>query len=213
MSTDDVQPSSDLPAGISKARLKDLYLPTTKEFVLVDVPEMRFILVDGEGGPNGEPFERAVRWLFATLNPIKRIAKERMGKDFVEPPLEGLWWADEMTDFIAGHEDKLKWRLMIVTADWVDRDMFERAVAAASERLGEVPDGLRLERFDEGRSVQIMYVGDYSKRAAALARRLHQEFLPRHDLTPNGHHHEIYLSDPARVAPEKMRTVVRQPVR
>lgn len=196
-----------------KARLQELYLPTTKEFVFVDVPEMQFAMLDGEGSPDDDRFKHSVRWLFSTIRPIRPIAKERMGKDFVEPPLEGLWWADDMNDLVAGHKDKLRWRLMIVMADWVDRDMFERSVATASERLGEVPDGLRLERFDEGRSVQIMYVGDYSKGAAAFARRLHEEFLPRHDLAPNGHHHEIYLSDPARVAPEKMRTVVRQPVR
>ena len=196
-----------------KARLKELYLPATKEFVFVDVPEMQFAMIDGEGSPDDDRFKHSVRWLFSAIRPIRPIAKERMGKDFVEPPLEGLWWADDMNDLIAGHKDKLKWRLMIVMADWVDRDMFERGVATASERLGEVPDGLRLERFDEGRSVQIMYVGDYSRGAAALARRLHEEFLPRHDLAPNGHQHEIYLSDPARVASEKMRTVVRQPVR
>ncbi|MGH2635264.1 MAG: GyrI-like domain-containing protein [Actinomycetota bacterium] len=118
-----------------------------------------------------------------------------------------------MRGLVAGTRDELKWRLMIVTADWVTDDMFERGVTTASERLGEVPGSLRLERFDEGRCVQIMYVGDYRTDATALARRLHHEFLPRHDLRPNGLHHEIYLSDPSRVAPEKMRTEVRQPVR
>jgi hypothetical protein len=135
-----------------------------------------------------------------------------MGKDFVEPPLEGLWWADDPNDLVAGRRDRLKWRLMIVTADWVSEEMFEEAVATASERLGEVPDTLRLERYDEGRCVQIMYIGDYRTDATSIARRLHHEFLPQHDLRPNGHHHEIYLSDPSRVAPDKMRTVVRQPV-
>lgn len=197
----------------SNARLKELYLPTTKDFVFVDVPEMPFVMIDGEGSPDGEQYKQAVKWLFSAIYPLKRIAKERMGKDFVEAPLEGLWWADDIADLIAGNKDKLKWRLMIVTADWVTDDMFEGAVATASARLGEVPANLRLERFDEGRCVQIMHVGDYSTEAATLARRLHNEFLPQHNLLPIGHHHEIYLSDPNRVAPEKMRTVVRQPVR
>jgi hypothetical protein len=196
-----------------KARLKELYLPTTKDFVFVDVPDMQFAMIDGEGDPDGDRFKQAVRWLFSAIDPLKRIAKERMGKDFVEPPLEGLWWADDVNDLIAGNRERLKWRLMIVTADWVSGEMFDQAVVTASERLGEVPDTLRLERLHEGRCVQIMHVGDYRKEAAALARRLHHEFLPRHDLAPNGHHHEIYLSDPSRVVPEKMRTVVRQPVR
>jgi hypothetical protein len=195
------------------ARLKELYLPTTKDFVFVDVPEMQFVMIDGEGSPEGEPYKHAMRWLFSVVYPIKRIARERLGKDFVEPPLEALWWAEDVDDFVAGNKDKLKWRLMIVTADWVTDEMYHRAVAIASERLGAVAGNPRLERLDEGRCVQIMHIGDYSKEAAALAKRLHEEFLPEHDLLPNGHHHEIYLSDPNRVAREKMRTVLRQPVR
>ncbi|HEY7754763.1 MAG TPA: GyrI-like domain-containing protein [Actinomycetota bacterium] len=197
---------------LSKERLKELYLPTTDDFVFVDVPELQFAMVNGEGDPDDMPFRHAVKWLFSAIYPIKRIAKERMGKDFVEPPLEGLWWADDPNDLVAGRRDRLNWRLMVVTADWVSEEMFEEAVATASGRLGEVPGTLRLERYDEGRCVQIMYIGDYRTDAASIARRLHHEFLPQHDLRPNGHHHEIYLSDPSRVAPDKMRTVVRQPV-
>jgi hypothetical protein len=198
---------------LSTEKLRELYLPSTKDFGLVDVPELQFAMLDGAGDPDGERFHHAVRWLFSAIYPIKRIAKDRMGKDFVEPPLEGLWWADDMGDVLSGNRDDLKWRLMIVTADWVTDAMFDEGVAAASERLGAAPGGLRLERFDEGRCVQIMHVGDYRTHAAAIARRLHDEFLPRHGLEADGHHHEIYLSDPSRVAPERMRTVVRQPVR
>jgi hypothetical protein len=194
-----------------RRRLEELYLPSADDFVLVDVPDLQFVMIDGEGDPAGEAFAQASRWLFAVIYPIKRVAKERMGKRFVEPPLEGLWWADDMNDFIAGNRDKLKWRLMIVTADWVYEDMFDQAVAKASERLGEPPSSLRLERFAEGTSVQIMHLGPNSEEAATIA-RLHSEFLPEHDLVPNGHHHEIYLTDPNRVAPEKRKTVLRQPV-
>jgi hypothetical protein len=164
MATDDRLASDDLPGGISRARLRELYLPTTKEFVFVDVPEMRFVMVDGEGSPDDERYRDAVKWLFAAIYPLKRIAKERMGKDFVEPPLEGLWWADDVRDLVAGDRDRLKWRAMIVTADWVDDEMFGRAVATAGERLGEPPFSLRLERFDEGRSVQILFVGTTARR-------------------------------------------------
>jgi hypothetical protein len=118
-----------------------------------------------------------------------------------------------VNDLVAGNRDRLTWRAMIVTADWVDDATFEQAVATAGERLGAPPDTLRLERYDEGRSVQIMFAGDYREAAASIARRLHEEFLPEHDLVPNGHQREIYLNDPNRVAPEKWRTVVRQPVR
>jgi hypothetical protein len=197
---------------LDRERLKELYLPPTEDFTFVDVPELRYAMLDGRGDPDGEAFRHAVRWLFAAIDPIRRVAKERMGKDFVEPPLEGLWWTDDPDDFVAGRREALRWRLMIVTSDWVDRERFARAVATASQRLGEVPDTLRLEELHEGRSVQIMVVGDYAGSATALARRLHDGFLPEHGLRPNGLHHEIYLSDPKRVAPERMRTVLRQPV-
>jgi hypothetical protein len=213
MPADDRLASNDLPGGISRARLRELYLPTTKDFVFVDVPDMRFVMIDGEGSPDDDRYRHAVTWLFAVIHPLKRIAKERMGKDFVEPPLEGLWWADDVRDLVAGNRERLKWRAMIVTADWVDETTFGQAVATASERLGDPPHTLRLERFDEGRSVQILFVGDYRAEARAIARRLHDGFLPEHGLAPNGYHHEIYLNDPNRVAPEKWRTVVRQPVR
>jgi hypothetical protein len=95
----------------------------------------------------------------------------------------------------------------------VTEDMLSEGVAAAGERLGDIPSSLRLDRLHEGLSVQIMHAGDYTKAAAAIAERLHHVFLPQHDLVPNGHHHEIYLTDPNRVASNKMRTVLRQPVR
>jgi hypothetical protein len=136
-----------------------------------------------------------------------------MGKSFVEPPLEGLWWADDIQDFICGHRDKLKWRMMIVyEPDWLTADMFDDGVRTSTARLGEPPASLRLERYSEGLSAQIMHVGPPGAEAATLA-RLHGEFLPAHKLVPNGNHHEIYLNDPKRVAPARLKTVLRQPVR
>ena len=196
-----------------KARLKELYLPPEKDFVLVDVPEMRFIMIDGRGAADRSALDHAVKWLFTAIYPIKRIARERMGKNFVEPPLEGLWWADDMQDFICGNRDKLNWRMMIVyEPDWLTAEMFDDAVATAKARLGEPPASLRLESYHEGLSAQIMHVGPPSEEGPTIA-RLHREFLPAHNLIPNGHHHEIYLTDPNRVAPEKLKTVLRQPVR
>jgi hypothetical protein len=198
---------------LSKERLIELYLPPTDDFVEVDVPRMKYFMVDGEGSPDDEPFTEAVKWLFAAVYPIKRVAKKRMGRSFVEPPLEGLWWADDLADFVAGRRDRLKWRLMIPAPNWADEHMFAEAVAEAAKSRGAPPASLRLDSLEEGRSVQIMYVGPYQKEAATLARRLHEVFLPAHGLAPNGRHHEIYLSDPRRTTPEKQRTVLRQPVR
>ena len=199
--------------GLSRKQLEELYLPPADEFVVVDVPEMKFLMVEGAGNPEGEPFSHALRWLFAVLHPIKRIAKERMGRHFVEPPLEGLWWADDLADFVAGKKDKLKWRMMIpATPDWVTADVFADAVAQAAERLGDAPRSLRLDTYAEGRSVQIMHVGPPAEQCATMT-RLHAQYLPAHDLVCNGPHHEIYLTDPKRTAPEKQKTVLRQPVR
>jgi hypothetical protein len=117
-----------------------------------------------------------------------------------------------MADLIGGDRARFKWRQMIVTADWVTSTMLDDGVASAAPRLGERPATLRLEQFDEGRCVQIMHVGLESEAVPTMA-RLHDEFLPAHDLVAVGAHHEIYLSDPDRVAPEKMRTVLRQAVR
>lgn len=196
-----------------KARLKELYLPPTKEFVLVDVPDMRFIMIDGRGAAERSALDHAVRWLFAIIYPMKRVARERMGADFVEPPLEGLWWADDPQDFIRGNRSQLNWRMMIVyEPNWLTAKMFSDAVAAAKERLGRPPDSLRLESYHEGLCAQIMYAGAPSAEAPTIA-RLHEQFLPANNLVPSGRHHEIYLTDPNRVAPKRQRTVLRQPVR
>ena len=195
----------------SKAKIKELYLQSVKDFSIVDVPDLQFVMIDGEGDPDGELFPHLTRWIFAVVHPIRLIARHRMGKDFVEPPLECLWWSDDMNDFIAGKKDKWKWRLMIVAADWLDEGMFKQAVEKARKKLGAAPDSLRLERFTEGKCVQIMHVGPPGSQAIPMA-RLHQEFLPTNHLVPHGPHHEIYLNDARRVAPEKLRTVLRQPV-
>lgn len=212
MKTRDPKILSTHPAGLDLGGLKKLYLPSDKAFALVDVPEMQFVMIDGEGNPAGETYSRAMRWLFSVVYPIKLIAKARMGKHFLEPPMECLWWADDMEDFVKGNKETFKWRIMIVTADWVSDEMFNEALSKTEERLGEVPGRLRLGTYDEGTSVQMMHIGPPSKLGPIVA-RLHQEFLPENSLIPNGHHHEIYLNDPRRVASEKLKTVVRQPVR
>lgn len=195
-----------------KKTLKKFYLPTDKDFVLVDVPEMRFLMIDGEGDPGGEAYTRAVQWLYSVAYPIKFIAKKQVGKDFVVPPLEGLWWADDMDDFISGNKDRWKWRMMIALPGWADQGMFEEAVVKASKKLGERPNSLRIENFTEGKCVQIMHIGPYSEEAPTIA-RMHKEYIPANGLIENGYHHEIYLNDPRRTAPEKLKTVLRQPVR
>jgi hypothetical protein len=195
-----------------KKTLKHLYAPSSKGFAIVDVPEMQFLLIDGEGAPESETYATAMAWLYGVAYPVKFASKGQLDEDYTVMPLEALWWADDFTAFTQGDRDSWKWTAMIMQPDWITGEMFDAGLAKASEKLGDPPAGLRMERFAEGLSVQIMHIGPYSAEAPTIA-RLHQEFIPENGLTENGHHHEIYLSDPRRTAPEKLKTVLRQPVR
>lgn len=182
-------------------QLKQLYMPPTKQFSFVDVPNAQFAMIDGHGNPGGEEYLHAIEWLFKVILPIKKIAKQRMGKNFKEPPLECLYWG----------EDHANWQLMIVLPDWVDDEMFNNCIFEPAKRLGTPPKTLRKEHFEEAKCVQIMHIGAPKTQAASLI-QLHQEFLPSHDLTAHGRHHEIYLNDANRVDAEKLKTILRQPV-
>ena len=193
-------------------RIKELYLPPQHHFTIVDVPEISFISIEGQGNPANGTFKRAVKWLFSIAHLIKPIAKERMGKSFVEPPLECLFWADDEADFVLGNRDKWKWRVMIVAiSEWLSHDAFEEAAYTVETKIGPTPGTLRFEDLHEGQCVQVMHVGDY-KGVSSICHELYNEFLPDNNLYPNGYYHEIYLNDPDRTAPEKRRVVVRQPV-
>lgn len=201
-----------MPKTDFKKTLKHLYAPSPKEFAIVDVPEMQFLLVEGEGAPESDAYVKAVAWLYGVAYPIKFASKTQLDQDYTVMPLEALWWADDYSAFTEGDRDSWKWTAMIMQPDWITDEMFAAAVEKASAKLGEPPGSFRLERFTEGLSVQIMHIGPYADEAPTIA-RLHQEFIPANGLVETGHHHEIYLSDPRRAAPEKLKTVLRQPVR
>jgi len=193
------------------ARLKELYLPPKHQFTMVDVPEIRYAAIDGKGDPgNGESAE-AAKWLYSVVHLVKPFVKERMGKNFVEPPLEYLFWADNETDFIEGNKDRWNWRAMIVFIDWITQEHFEEAVDKVKQKLGPAPETLRLKKLHEGKCVQIMHVGDY-KEVSGRCDELYNQFMPENKLKPNGCYHEIYLNDPSRTAPNKRKIVIRQPV-
>ena len=195
-----------------KKLMKPLWSPPADRFTIVDVPEMQFVMVDGEGDPNTAPaYAEAVQWLFAVSYGV-RFASKAAGKVYSVAPLEGLWWSDDMTDFTSGNRAGWRWTMMIMQPDWIAPEMFAAAVDKAKKKLGVPPVSLRFERFKEGRAVQIMHIGPYSAEAPTIA-RLHSEFLPASGLVATGHHHEIYLGDPRKSAPEKLKTVLRQPVR
>ncbi len=197
-----------------KKTLKEFYAPP-KQFVVVDVPEMQFLMADGHGDPNtAQAYQDVVEALYAVAYKLKFSSKKACDKDYVVPPLEGVWWAENMESFSAQRDkSQWDWTMMIMTPDWISSAMFEDAVAQArkSKNLAAL-DQVRLEKYHEGLSVQIMHVGSYDDEAPTLA-KMHREFIPQNGYLENGKHHEIYLSDPRKVAPEKLKTILRQPVR
>jgi hypothetical protein len=212
-------PPSAVKYDVKRAH-RELYAPSAKAFAVVEVPPMRYLAIDGRGDPNTAPaYAAAVEALFGVAYAVKFASKRELGRDFAVAPLEGLWWADDHGAFVARDKASWNWTMLIHQPEWID----EQAVAAAVEATrakalakradpDAALDRLRLERLDEGRAVQILHVGSYDDEAPTLA-RLHDEWMPQHGLTFNGPHHEVYLSDARRTAPEKLRTVLRQPVR
>lgn len=195
-----------------RAKLKELYMPGTQDFVLVDVPELPFATIDGQGPPETGAGAHAIKCLFTAIQPIRREARSRMGKSFVDAPVEMLYRADDMRDLATGNKDRWLWRAMITVPSFTDEAMFSDAVARAREQLGDLPDTLRMESFEEGRCAQIMHVGP-AQDVPTLLERLYTRFLPQNRLAPAGAYHEIYLDDWSRAAPERRRMVLRQPVR
>lgn len=185
----------------------DSYRARQGEFRLVEVPDLQYLMVDGHGDPNSSPdFARAVEALYPAAYTLKFASKRDLGRDYVVPPLEGLWWADDMASFTAARDkSRWDWTLMILVPDWLDGEL----VGAAIEKAGAAD--VRLGTLSEGLCVQTLHVGAFDDEAEVLA-RLHDEFIPGNGLRMVGTHHEIYLSDRRRVAPESQRTILRQPV-
>lgn len=183
---------------------KALYSAPAGRFVLIDVPPLRYLMVDGAGDPNRAPaYRAAVETLYGAAYTLKFISK-RAGRDYVVPPLEGLWWAEDMEDFVRRRKDRWQWTLMLLVPDFVEPAMIAQAI-------GERP-GLKVETLEEGRAVQTLHIGSYDDEGPLLA-KLHGEFLPAQGLAETGHHHEIYLGDPRKTPPDRLKTLLRQPVR
>ena len=197
-----------------KKELRHLYNPSSREFSLVEVPEMQFLMLDGHGDPNTEPaYQEAVAALYGVAYKLKFMSKQQLEKDYTVPPLEGLWWAADMETFtISRDKSTWNWTMMIMQPDWITPEMFVQAIAEV-QKSKSLPAlaAMRLERYAEGLSVQIMHIGSYDDEAPTLE-RLHREFIPQNGYVEAGKHHEIYLGDPRKTAPEKLKTVLRQPV-
>lgn len=169
------------------------------------LPEMRYLFVEGQGAPESAAYAAALAALYPAAYGIKFAAKAD-GRDFVVPPQSTQWWADDPAAFTSGRREDWRWRAMIRVPDWVD----ETLLAAAMARKGVA--GVGLMRLAEGDCLQTLHVGPYADEAPVLA-DLHNRVMPQARLTFGGHHHEVYLSDPRKVASEKLKTILRQPVK
>lgn len=195
-----------------KKELKHLYQPSAKEVVQVEVPTFRFLMIDGEGDPNtSRKYAEAVEALFSVSYTAKFMVKKgAQGIDYAAMPLEGLWWSDDLSAFVANDRSKWKWTMMIMQPHFVEEAMIQAAVAEVKRKKAlPAVAALRLENFSEGRCAQILHVGPFSEEGPTI-QRVHDFIGARSALA--GKHHEIYLSDIRRAKPDKWKTIIRQPM-
>lgn len=201
-----------MPPTDLKKHFRRLYEPRRGEFAIVEVPPMRFLMVDGEGDPNTvAAFQQGTQALFGTAFSVKFLLKKiAPSLDFVVPPMEGLWWTDGSCAFDTWDKDAWKWTIMIAQPDSVTEELFQRAIeqVAAKKRLRHLLP--RLELFEEGLSIQTLHVGAYSEEGPVIE-KMHA-CLREMGYGPRGKHHEIYLGDPRRTEPGRLRTILRQPI-
>ena len=202
-----------------KKEYKDLYSPKTTPGV-IDVPEMVFIMVDGKGNPNtSEEYKSAVEILYGLSYAIKMSKKSNTQPkgyfDYVVPPLEGLWWLSDSSGFLYTDKDKFCWTSKIRQPDFVDAAVFETAKTGLAKKKPNLDTSrARLETFAEGLCVQALHVGPYDDEPGTIA-AITQFMIDNgyiSDIGEKRRHHEIYLSDPRKVAAEKLRTIIRHPI-
>ena len=193
-----------------KRDLHELYA-AARTPALVEVPELSFLMVDGHGDPNTtRDFRDAVSALFSVSYTAKFALKRAGAIDYSVMPLEGLWWTAGMSSFWTAEKSDWEWRAMIMQPSQVTGEVLDDAKAKAAEKRSlPALERLRLEPFAEGPAAQVLHVGPYSTEGPTIA-ALHA-FIAEQGYAPVGKHHEIYLGDPSRSAPEKLRTIVRQP--
>jgi hypothetical protein len=205
--------------AIDPKKTLDAYKARRGEFRILDVPPMQYLMVDGAGDPNtARAYGDAVSALFPLAYSLKFASRDELGVDTVVMPLEGLWHAPDMQAFTSRRDKSVwLWTLMIMVPDHVTPEMFAASVDAVAAKTAKKKQespalhSVRLETLDEGLCVQTLHVGPYDDEAPVLD-ELHTRFVPENGLRMTGLHHEIYLSDARRAAPEKLRTILRQPV-
>ena len=203
-----------------KKEYKEFYMPGKKPSI-VEVPAMNYIAVRGEGDPNeeGSAYKAAIELLYGIAFTIKMSKKgdHRIEGyfDYVVPPLEGFWWQDGVQGVDYAHKEDFQWISVIRLPDFVTEEDFRWAVAEAEQKKQKDFSKVEFLHYEEGLCVQCMHIGPYDDEpeTVALMHRYAEEQGYTLDITDSRMHHEIYLSDARRVAPEKLKTVVRHPIR
>lgn len=195
---------------LDRATLRALYSPPKNTFCTVDVPELPFAVWDGEGAPEQPSIAAAIKGLYTAIYPIRREARDRGGKSFVEPPVEFLYWTDDTFDFSTHNRENCRWRAQITLPAWASSEHLRKSVATMSHQLTGMPS-IHWETITEGQCVQFLHVG-LMNGIPSILEELYERHLPELGLEPSGPYHEIYLDDWNRVVPEKRRVILRQPV-
>ncbi|WP_231443486.1 GyrI-like domain-containing protein [Brevibacterium zhoupengii] len=183
-------------------------------FDTLAIPPLQYLMVDGHGDPNSSPdFTSAIETLYPLAYALKFFSKNELGRDYVVPPLEGLWWAEDMSTFTSAR-DKSQWdfTLMLLVPDWLDQSHLDHVSTLSAQRktLPRLGD-LRMTTLHEGTIVQTLHIGPFDTEGPVLE-HMHTDVIPTSGFEMTGRHHEIYLSDLRRTAPDKLRTILRQPV-
>jgi len=197
-----------------KKELKHLYNPSSKKAEIVDVPKKNFLMIDGEGDPNtSKEFQEAVEALFSLSYTIKFLIKRsELAIDYGVMPLEGLWWTDDMAKFSMENKQDWKWTLMIMQPEFVEEKLIPEAIEQVKKKKGlPALSKLHFQIFSEGKAAQIMHIGPFSEEGPTIE-NLHN-FIKENGYRLHGKHHEIYLSDIRRAAPENLKTIIRQPIK
>ena len=198
-----------------KKELKHLYNSSAKEATIVNVPPMNFLMIDGEGDPNiSKSYQDSIEALFSVSYALKfMIKKGKLQIDYGVLPLEGLWWADDMTNFNAQNKNKWKWTSMIMQPEYITQEIVVSAIEQVKKKKNLVAlPKMRFESFNEGDAVQIMHIGPFSEEDPTIE-KVHSFIRENGCQLTTGKHHEIYLSDFRKTASSKLKTIIRQPIK
>jgi hypothetical protein len=201
-----------------KKEFKELYSASKDKPIILEVPEINYLMIDGQGDPNTSlEYKQAIEALFPVSFKVKFISKKEKSQDYVVMPLEGIWWAENMENFNVDDKSNWKWTAMIMQPDFITKTIIKKAMKEV-ESQKNLPSlsKMRFESYKEGLCAQILHIGPYSKEKQTVS--ILHDFIVKEGYEFNGEkhgerHHEIYLSDVRRSKPENLKTIIRQPLK